>query len=288
MFLHAFQEYQPRGDYYIMTEVDYVPWHAHFDQVLVGLYRDAFRRGREPGVLCGVLCGLPVDAKSPLSLYPESSQIMDTASLQHVLRYVWNTLGWQRSTAEQLMTQLVYTNGSRGTWYGRSRYNYIQEGFGLLMKASGTAMRDYTSHYRAPYYTHIDNRIVDWGAHHNFSMPMQRVIFVPAQWLYSSQVHRCCVPKSRTICFPDCVVDNWRNGTDCCARSRKITGYENMSTTERRRVGAYPVIARLRARDFSLLSSSWSADADADDENMLARVQPPRRFRSADGPAMRQ
>ena len=59
MYLHAFAIHRSAFDYYIFSEVDYVPVHANFAGILARLY-DATFEGRA-GMLVGVLQGAPVE-----------------------------------------------------------------------------------------------------------------------------------------------------------------------------------------------------------------------------------
>ncbi|KAL1510503.1 hypothetical protein AB1Y20_006807 [Prymnesium parvum] len=216
MYLHAYAVHRDRFSYYIYSEVDYIPVHAHFDQFLTTLYNATFH-GR-PGVLAAVLQGRPIEDK--VAMHLEGSHVMDARSLSHVLHHVYSTVHWASSTADR-MVWLVRNRGSRGK-LAVSRFDHIQEGFGLLMAEAGVEMRDWTSTFRSPYWNHVE--LVDWsGAMAHGTLPMDRVLFAPAQWLYVTKVRRCCWHTWETCRHRKltCVVKNWRaNATDCCTDSR--------------------------------------------------------------------
>ena len=149
----------------------------------------------------------------------------------------------------------------------------------MLMSASGVAMRDYTAHYRAPYLVHWDMTLLDWSAQHNFSIPMTRVLFVPAQWLYLQRVGRCCRPRTRTWCLPDCYVTDWRNGTDCCAGDVKaLRPNPNASISERRRRAALDWQRTERLLKFGVPSG----DEEVDENSWVPKGEPPSRFASSE------
>ena len=252
MALHAFAITRGEFDHYICTEVDYIPVRAHYDVLLVDMYRRSF--GDEPGVLMGLLQGRPAEPNSHLSLHGEGHFVASAATLDHIFDHLFRIVGWRNSTADRmqflcLRTQ-VQQDGSRGSLgkFGRHRYDHIQEGFGMLIMESGVRMRDSTSVYRLPYWeSHAAGGLqlrlfsaglhdhIGWtagGLYKKINMPantpvpaMHRVIIAPTPWLYMSQVYRCCGlgvqschrhpgPRART--HSPCNVSDWRTDRDCC------------------------------------------------------------------------
>ena len=114
----------------------------------------------------------------------------------------------------------------------------------MLLQDAGVAMRDWSSLYRTPYWGH-ELGIIDWtggvmpptargcradcarncgeGCAEVSSLPLDRVLFVPLQMLYTWRVRTCCgrnwdACRRRAIAANEtCVVEDWRREpTDCC------------------------------------------------------------------------
>ena len=191
--------------------------HAHFDALLVGLYNATF--ADRPAVLAAILQGRPFEKSMPLHL--EGPHLMSSSSLAHLFDRVYVRLGWRPSLADR-MVFLVHTKGSRGR-LARSRFDHIQEGFGLLMAEAGIEAKEWSGAFRTPYWNHAE--LVDWTgytAQHGM-LPMDRVLFAPAQWLFVRKIRRCCGhtwPSCRSR-KTTCAVRNWRrNATDCCSQDK--------------------------------------------------------------------
>ena len=224
MFLHAFALSRNRGHaFYIFSEVDYVPLLPRFDRVLVEMSDHLFAPPARRGVLASVLQGGVVDAdRQPVHL--EGSHIMSSAALDALYEHVYGTQRWNRSMSERML-HLVKLRGSRT----RGRYDRIQEGFGLLLAEASIELRDYTSAFRTPYWNHAE--LIDWtGGSGSGTLPMDRVMFAPAQFIYNRTVRRCCgqtwaacktprrAGRSRRPPSHVCYVHDWhRNNSDCCA-----------------------------------------------------------------------
>ena len=103
MYLAAYSMHRAKYDFYIFSEDDYIPTVAHYDTILLKLHAAAFgpSKTREvpgvgtraglseaiPGVLCGLVQGRPVEPNSPLEVHLESSHIMSSRTLAHVMAY---------------------------------------------------------------------------------------------------------------------------------------------------------------------------------------------------------
>ena len=215
MYLHAFAMHRRDFEFYIFSEVDYVPVHAYFAAVVVEMYNVTFSQ-RTPAVLAALLQGRPVEDK--LGMHPEGAHVMSALSLEHLFEHVYGVHrpAWNTSMADR-MVNLVFSKGSRGR-FTRSRFDHIQEGFWLLMAEAGIVMKDWASAFRTPYWNHAE--VVDWsGFTEHGTLPMDRVLFAPAQWLYVLRVRRCCYGTWSSCRHKKltCVVRNWRaNATDCC------------------------------------------------------------------------
>ena len=196
MYLHAFASTRGRFDYYVFCEDDYVPVLDHFDAALVRMHDATFDVGgplQRHGVLAGVLQGGAAEPESTRSLHLETSHIMSARSLARIFHHIYSVVGWHGSTSER-MTHLQSSSPRGVDPYSGGG---IQEGFGLLCTAAGVEMRDWTLAYRSPYWNH--KWLVDWtGAVANFSLPMQRALFMPIQLLYGrlNRVKSCCQPAA--------------------------------------------------------------------------------------------
>ena len=94
MYLHAFAAHSEQNDFYVMSEVDYVPTRPRWDAALVRLHEQAFGGGGAPGALVAVLQGRPVEAKTSLHLHAEGTQIMTARALRQLFRYVYDEKQW--------------------------------------------------------------------------------------------------------------------------------------------------------------------------------------------------
>ena len=241
MYLWAYSAHPHRFDYYVMSEVDYVPLRADFDRVLVELYRRAFA-ARSVGALVAVLQGRPVEgARHKQHLHPQGTQIMHAAAMQTLFDRTYGTpRRWRRSLSAR-MVHLVRRSGTGR--YSSNRFDQIQEGFGMLCAEAGVPMLDYTAAYRSPYWTH--SQVVEWtsggagtvasgasvagggavasvgsggGGREPPPLPMHRVLFVPVQVLFLRRLKRCCAlafSKCRARGLT-CEVADWRADADCC------------------------------------------------------------------------
>ena len=117
----------------------------------------------------------------------------------------------------------------------------IQEGFGLLMADAGIEMRDWTSHFRSPYWNH--EYVQDWSASvsnftvgvpkefalsndGNTALPSTGALFLPLQWLFVNSYTVCCGPVDK-FCRerPACTVSTMaavpaRPPPRCCIRKK--------------------------------------------------------------------
>ena len=220
MYLHAFATTRGRFDYYVMCEADYVPAHPDFVGELLRMHSDAFPDGK-PGVLAGILQGRPIEPKSKFQLHLEGAHIMSTASLEHLYRYTYGTNRWRHSMAARML-HLVNSSHSLSRLTNTYYFGLIQEGFGLLLSDAGIAMRDWTAHFRSPYWNH--EYVHDWSAAaSNFTLRASHLmaagltrserpalaatgaLFLPVQWLMLDTSFLCCIPfdkfcKMRAAC----------------------------------------------------------------------------------------
>ena len=219
MYLHAFASTRGWYEYYLFAEDDYTPVAAHFDTTLIRLYRATFGNVAA-GCIAGVLQGRPVEPHSPFALHLESSHIMSAAGLTQLYAHVYTERKWNGSTAS-LMIALAKGQATerRASDYGRgpvrssgTYYGNLQLGFGKLLHEAGVDVRDWSAAYRTPYWNH--HQLVDWtGPMHRFSVPMERVLIAPVQWLYPVRLKQCCAGV-------DCdTVD--AAAADVCATSRQ-------------------------------------------------------------------
>ena len=104
MYLWAYSVHPRRFDYYVMSEVDYVPLRVGFDRVLVELYRRAFA-ARSTGALVAVLQGRPVEgARHKQHLHPQGTQIMPAAAMQTLFDRTYGApLRWRRSLSDRMI-----------------------------------------------------------------------------------------------------------------------------------------------------------------------------------------
>ena len=249
-----FQPKVTRGeyDYYICTEVDYMPVRTRYDALLVDIHRSLF--GHKLGALMGFLQGRPAEPHSHYALHGQNEFVLSLAALDRLYEYLFGEVGWTGSTADR-MSELVLkttnifdgTMGSLGH-YSRHRFDRIQEGFGMLLTEAGVGMADSSAIYRHSYWNGQSNRVELYGAglHDSFdpralnlslrsSLPMDKMIVVPAPMLFLSKVFRCCGLGLQSCkakasyahgAFLPCNVDDWRNTTctDCCDKRRPVDG----------------------------------------------------------------
>ena len=200
MYLEAFRLSEAAGDrldYFIFSEDDYVPMRPDFDRVLVRMYRHTF--DKNDGVLCGVLQGRPVEADSTYDLHLESSHIISARSLRRVFERAYRAQpAWPSDlTARSIhLLEEEWVNRQDAREHVLTSMNYfdkVQQGFAALMRDAHIPMRDWTSAYRTPYWNH--EGIIDYsGAAHNYSVPLNRVLFAPLQWSNAQLVRLCCAP----------------------------------------------------------------------------------------------
>ena len=198
MYLEAFSRTRRDFyDYYIFSEDDYIPVRAHFDAALARMYTASFGP-KGHGFLTGTLQGRPLDPTNAFLAHPESSAAMSGAALEHLFKHTYDTHRWNGSVIERSFKLLK----EREVGYNSQYFDRVQLGFGSLMRDAKIPMRDWTSAYRTPYWGH--SSVSDWtGAAHNFSVPNERVLFAPVQWLFEWEVDVCCVP--------DCGSKGFRN-----------------------------------------------------------------------------
>ena len=213
-------------DFYLFSEDDYIPTRAHYDALLVRMHAASFgASGR--GVLVGILQGRPVEPLSKYDLHAESSHVMSAGTLDAIFEHVYAQHRWKGSMAsaalamlarERLLkarghgqradgrgsrrarlpalsvrraARLFHRNGSALSPSSYGYYDLLQLAFGSLMRDVGVPMRDWTSAFRTPYWNH--DELVDWsGAAHLWSVPPERVLFAPVQWLYAHHARQCC------------------------------------------------------------------------------------------------
>lgn len=202
MFLEAFS--RTRGqpyDYYIFSEDDYIPIRAHFDVALVRMYQATFG-ARDRGFLTGVLQGRPVDSRSKYLLHPESSAVVSGRSLEHLFQHTFDKQGWNGSMIDRCFHLLAKGPLEVGNVPAPGHFDKIQVGWGALMRDARIPMKDWGRAYRVPYWKH--DHCNEWtGVSYNFSVPVERVLFAPTQWLFSAEFELCCVT--------DCTVKGFRS-----------------------------------------------------------------------------
>ena len=274
MYLAAYAMHRAAYDFYIFCEDDYIPTVAHFDAILLKLYAAAFgpnetrpaagvrKEEARTGILCGLVQGRPVEPNSPLEVHLESSHVMSSRALAHVMAYAHSLDEKVAQTAATAATGVVTsrTSGSdpgggsaidaaqkllldrhlahlhsqpqAGQVHCRTHktrcqpfaaanrsqlsagtaapaavathrsvmgnpFDNIQVAFGALMQAAGVEIRDWTAVFRTPYWSH--RHIVDWsGAVSNFTVPVERTLFAPVQWLVTDTVQVCCGPTQQS------------------------------------------------------------------------------------------
>ena len=216
-----------------------IPVREHFDSALVRMYKDTFEgeanvrtfnggdfkhAGR--GVLCGILQGRPVEARSPFQLHAESSHIMSAKTLRHVFdRSYGAPTRWRGDLTSRSLLLLEREGFSRtkSTRFHLSYFDRVQLGFGALMRDAGVPLLDWTSAYRSPYWNH--QYVSDFtGAAHNFSVPLERVLFAPIQWLFTKHIRLCCSPadcnyQHSTSCYMQRETWSAQPANGCCPRS---------------------------------------------------------------------
>jgi hypothetical protein len=201
MYLHAFAVTRERFDYYLFAEDDYLPMRAHYDSTLVRLFHSAFGGAtrsrahrvvgdthRAVGCLAGILQGRPAEPESRFPLHLESSHLMSAAAIDRLFAHIFERQRWNGSTASYMHHRATSHDGwrSSGTYYGN-----LQLGFGRLLTEVGIPTRDWTAAYRTPYWNH--HQLVDWtGPMHGFTVPPERVLIAPMQWLFDDRLKQCC------------------------------------------------------------------------------------------------
>ena len=221
MYLLAYATY-PLFDYYIASEVDYIPMHAHFDKLMVAMHLGTF--AERPGLLVGCLQGEPLEKGFPA--HPQGAHIMTAGAIGRIFEHIYGrSVGWTRSTSDR-MVHLVRSARGRSRSGSRGRYDMIQEGFGMLLREAGIEMRDFTGVFRSPYWNHRE--LLDWTGITNDEdnrsrvLPVRRMLFAPVQMLYFDSLRRCCGhtwPSCRAK-RTSCAINSWRRDGECCADER--------------------------------------------------------------------
>ena len=260
MYLHAFGTTRGRFDYYVMCEDDYIPAHPDFVGELLRMHSDAFPEGK-PGVLAGILQGRPIEPKSKFQLHLEGAHIMSAASLGHLYRHTYETVRWRHSMAARML-HLVNSSHSRSRLMNNYYFGLIQEGFGLLLADAGIEMRDWTAHFRSPYWNH--EYVHDWsGAASNFTLRASSMmaagltrsegptlaatgaLFLPVQWLTLETSFLCCIPfdklcKMRAACSTSTVVPTSSLPPVGCCTRRKDTKLLTVQLLHARALASVP------------------------------------------------
>ena len=182
-------------DYYIFSEDDYIPFRAHYDAILMSMYVSTFG-ATGYGFLAGILQGKPLEPDNLFPMHPESSHIMSANSLAHLFDITYRVRGWKHDMILRALTLSLGHVEARNLRPINSppEMNYfdrVQVSIGALMRDAAIPMRDWTNAFRTPYWNH--DHLVDWsGAAQGFTVPLERVLFAPIQWLYVRDVHVCC------------------------------------------------------------------------------------------------
>ena len=105
---------------------------------------------------------------------------------------------------------------------------------GALMRDARIPMREWASAYRTPYWAHKD--IFDWsGAAQGNTVPVERVLFSPIQWLYTPSITMCCVPD----CQVRKVVERYPRGTRIMCRYTRQLQEKNASIWSKLQLAMY-------------------------------------------------
>ena len=206
MYFEAYRrtrEEEKHYDYFVFSEDDYIPFRAHYDAILMRMYVSSFGATGH-GLLTGLLQGAPVEPTSKHELHPESSHVMSSNSLAHLFHHTYEEHRWKHDVTTRALT-LAFGHDQARTLreiitrpqkyrkgnVSMSYFDMLQLSIGTLMRDAGIPMRDWTNAFRTPYWNH--RQMVDWsGAAHGFTVPLERVLFAPIQWLYVRDVQVCC------------------------------------------------------------------------------------------------
>ena len=214
MYLHAFAVHRTSFDYYVASEVDYVPVHVDFGGILARLYQSTF--ADRLGFLVGVMQGHPFE-RSKMPAHPQGVHVMSTRTLEQLYEHTYARGGWSGSMTARML-HLVRTKARSSLRLAASPYDFVQVGFGMLLEDAGIEMRDFSSIYRTPYWNH--QRLLDWTGvtPGGQRLPMNQTLFAPVQALFLAHTRRCC-GQTWDMCKKgsmSCTVADWRIGPDCC------------------------------------------------------------------------
>ena len=161
------------------------------------------------GVLAGLLQGRPVEPTSPWRLHCESAHVMSAGTLAHLFGHA-SAVRFSGHVIDRALSLLevegVCTTATKAAHPARCReatadslFDRIQLAFGSLLRDAGVPMADWTAAYRTPYWDHTD--VVDWsGPSHGFSVPPERLLYAPLQWLFTKRSRVCCAPFDCILC----------------------------------------------------------------------------------------
>ena len=197
MFFEAYRRIRKveHYDYFIFSEDDYIPFRAHYDAILMSMYVSTFG-ATGYGLLAGILQGRPLEPDNLFPMHPESSHIMSANSLAHLFDITYNVRHWKHDMMLRGLTLAFGVSEAKGMRnHGKpvdmNYFDKVQMCIGALMRDAAIPMRDWTNAFRTPYWNH--DRLVDWsGAAQGFTVPLERVLFAPIQWLYVRDVQVCC------------------------------------------------------------------------------------------------
>ena len=91
MSLYVFEVTRGEYDYYICTEVDYMPVRTRYDALLVDIHRSFF--GHKPGALMGFLQGRPAEPHSHYALHGQNEFVLSLAALDRLYEYLFGEVG---------------------------------------------------------------------------------------------------------------------------------------------------------------------------------------------------